>query len=361
MTADDFEPGDEPAGEPSSSTESQFEPAPSVAPTPRQPWTSRRTLGLSAAFVAILAVIALDVRSILNTRKTGVVIPPSTPSANPPTESPAPVESAEVPSVPSEPSLSKFEPVDDGDDEPPTDERAKPKPDKPARAGTVREAAARTCSTSSVDGLSRQIVIQARCIDGRAFASVPSRPNLVTARNVFLYLHAPARDHLVKALDANKTKKMTVNSALRTVAQQYLLWRWAAGQRCGIKLATPPGESNHETGLALDIAEAGAWRSALEAHEFRWLGSIDRVHFDYKGPDAASRSSVDVRAFQQLWNRNHADDPIPETGRYAPATQERLEKSPSAGFPLGPRCGKVGARDNATHADRDSKQPKQRG
>jgi hypothetical protein len=133
---------------------------------------------------------------------------------------------------------------------------------------------------------------------------------------------------------------MTVNSALRTVAQQYLLRRWAAGNRCGIEIASLPGESNHETGLALDIAEPGTWRSALEAQDFRWLGSIDRVHFDFKGPRASSRASVDVKAFQQLWNLNHADDLLVANGQYAAATEERLEKSPARGFPVGPRCAR---------------------
>src|SRR5262249_8645698 len=157
-----------------------------------------------------------------------------------------------------------------------------------------------------VSGLSRQIIAQSRCIDKSAFVEVPRQPNLETAPNVFLYLEASARDHLLRALRANKKRTMTVNSALRTVAQQYLLWRWASSKRCGIEIATPPGESNHETGLALDIAEAPTWRAALEAEDFRWLGAIDRVHFDYKGPNASSRASVDVKAFQELWNLNHS-------------------------------------------------------
>ncbi len=104
-----------------------------------------------------------------------------------------------------------------------------------------------------------------------------------------------------------------------------------------MRLATPPGGSNHETGLALDIAEAGRWRATLEARDFRWLGSADPVHFDYTAGRATTRP-IDVIAFQRLWNRNHPGDVIAEHGKYDSATEVRLESSPAAGFPLGAHC-----------------------
>src|SRR5262249_42519184 len=158
-----------------------------------------------------------------------------------------------------------YEETDDG--EPPATKRAPPR-----RYDTVQEAAARSCSTGSVEGLSRQIIEQARCIEPNAFVPLPTRPNLVLGSNVFPYLELKARDHLLRALDS-RPAKMTINSALRTVAQQYLVSRWSAGRRCGVQLATPPGESNHEHGVALDIAEPSVWRAALEAQEFHWLGA----------------------------------------------------------------------------------------
>jgi hypothetical protein len=225
-------------------------------------------------------------------------------------------------------------------DEPPPDKPEKPeKPDKHAKERTVEWAASRACSTSHVEGLSRQIIAESRCLDANAFARVPARRNLTSSGHVFLYLDAPARDHLLRVLDANPKRTMKVHSALRTVAQQYLLYRWAAGKRCGIQLATRPGESNHETGLALDVSEPGNWRPALESEGFRWLGSIDRVHFDFVGPGATHHDGLDVRAFQRLWNRNHPDDVIAESGRYDGATEQRLKRSPAGGFPIGARCG----------------------
>jgi hypothetical protein len=125
---------------------------------------------------------------------------------------------------------------------------------------------------------------------------------------VFPYLEAGARERLLKALDAKPKQKMTVNSALRTVAQQFLVWRWSATKRCGVPLATPPGRSNHEIGTALDIAEAGAWRPVLEQHGFKWLGASDRVH------------------------------KLNEDGRYSPAVEHRLKQAPPDGFRIGPSC-----------------------
>jgi hypothetical protein len=143
-------------------------------------------------------------------------------------------------------------------------------------------------------------------------------------------------------LDGHRGQTMKVHSALRTVAQQYLVWRWAAGKRCGVQMATPPGDSNHETGRALDIAEEARWRPALEAEGFHWLGSSDNVHFDFgvKGGDRTPQHGLDVLAFQRLWNRNHSDDAIPDNGRYSPVTEQRLRKSPASGFKVGPSCAK---------------------
>jgi hypothetical protein len=223
-----------------------------------------------------------------------------------------------------------------GEGEPSTPRKASRK-----RYATVQQAAAESCSTASVEGLSRQIIEQARCLEPNAFVPLPSRANLVVASNVFAYLERDARAHLLQALAANPSKTMKINSALRTVAQQYLVSRWGAAKRCGVQLATRPGESNHEIGVALDVAEPAQWRPALEAHDFRWLGASDRVHFDYKGSDTPPSTATDVQAFQILWNKNHPDDEISADGRYTPATEQRLKKSPASGFAIGPSCSKA--------------------
>ena len=336
-----------PAHSPRPRSEFQDEwPGPGL-PEPRA--SARRTALLGLAFVAPCVVIALSLYFIV---KGGAPreVPPSAPSNVAPTtdaEAPAPAALPE-PTTSSAPSLEKPEAEvavvpgfeDEGNDE-------EPSPAKhvaPKHFATVQEAAAGSCSTESVDGLSRQIIEQARCLKPNEFAPLPKRPNLQMAAHVYPYLDLGARDHLVKALDAHTTATMTVNSCLRTVAQQYLVSRWSVSKTCGVQLATPPGESNHEIGTALDIKEAGTWRPALEAQQFRWLGSSDRVHFDYKGAATAPHTATDVLAFQKLWNKNHKDDAIVESGRYDAATEARLKKAPPGGFAQGAGCAKAGAR-----------------
>ncbi len=203
---------------------------------------------------------------------------------------------------------------------------------------TVAQAAKATCSTRIVAGLSKQIIAEARCLNADAFARIPPRKNLRASSNVFLFLEAPARDGLLRVLDKNPGRTLTVNSALRTVAQQVLLSKWGETRRCGVKLAALPSESNHESGLALDVRDATSWRKALEAEGFKWLGRKDPVHFDYAGPGAVDHRGLDVRAFQRLWTRNHRADPLPETGKLDDKTQQRLLGSPASGFPAGARC-----------------------
>ncbi|MEP7049438.1 MAG: M15 family metallopeptidase [Pseudomonadota bacterium] len=325
------------------------------APQDIAPARARRALLIGLAFVVPCAVIALSLFFIVKAGAPTAAVPSA--SAGPTFPEPAAVDGA-TPSMDGgmpdsdAPSLSKGEPAaalnggdgvdEDGASEEPT-VPAKPAP--PKHFATVQLAAAGSCSTETVDGLSRQIIEQARCIKPNDFVALPKRPNLVLSGHIYPYLEVAARDHLLKALSAHAADTMTVNSALRTVAQQYLVWHWAASKICGVQLATPPGDSNHEIGSALDIAEAAKWRPALEAQEFKWLGKSDRVHFDYKGADAGpAHTATDVLAFQKLWNRNHADDPIPETGKYSPVTELRLKKSPASGFPLGASCKGVTAK-----------------
>jgi hypothetical protein len=298
--------------------------------------------------VAVIAVDVVIIRTTLAERAQAAAV------ASAPVKNAAPrAEIAAKIAAPGAQIEAEFDPgaEDPGPEEPPPGETVvDPGPKTPtARKGqTVEQAYSRGCSTSSVEGLSRQIVAEARCMNANAFAKVPARKNLVTPGHVFLHLEAPARDQLVQVLDAHPNLTMTVNSAFRTVAQQYLLDRWARTKRCGIKLAAKPGESNHETGLALDVSEHGTWRAALESQGFRWLGPTDRVHFDYQGSGAGHHEGLDILAFQRLWNRNHPEERIAETSHYDDATEAHLRKSPAAGFPIGPQCGASHPADRPT-------------
>ena len=314
---------------------------------------SRRTAWLSVAFGGGCAILGVDIFFIakgtsqrtlsVSTVSSATLSGSEAAASNAPLPSdfaPAamklsPEPSASSPTAIDEPPASAF-PEDGFEEEP-----GPSKPARPKHFGTVQQAAAGSCSTASVDGLSRQIIDQVRCTDPKAFVLLPARSNLVLESHAFPYLEAAARDNLLRVLDAHRNRTMRVHSALRTVAQQYLVWRWAAGRRCGVQMATAPGDSNHETGRALDIANVAEWRPALEAEEFHWLGASDNVHFDFKSHRALPQGAPDILAFQRLWNRNHAEDRIAESGRYDTNTEQRLKKSPPAGFSVGPSCAKA--------------------
>lgn len=207
-----------------------------------------------------------------------------------------------------------------------------------AAEGSVEAAVSAGCSTSSVRGLSQQIIDEAACFDPDAYVELPELPNLVVGDNIFPYLEAPAQEALVEALEDNPGKTLVVTSMLRTVAQQYLLRRWWVKGTCGIAAAALPGNSNHETGLALDTSSWSSWKTALGKVGFKWFGNGDKPHFDYVGPGAKSHKGADVLAFQRLWNRNHPEDEIATDGDYGPQTEKRLKQAPAKGFAEGASC-----------------------
>jgi len=206
------------------------------------------------------------------------------------------------------------------------------------REDAVTVAQAGGCSTSVLEGLSLQIIAESNCLHPGAFAELPDRPNLTKGPAVYAFLEEPARDALVAALDAKPGSTMKVNSMLRTPAQQYLLKRWSRQGRCGIGLAATPGNSKHESGLAIDISQYSTWKFTLSQRGFKWFGSSDKVHFTYTGSGALDHRALGVLAFQRLWNRNHPEDPIGEDGDWGPNTEDRMEMAPVDGFLHGATC-----------------------
>jgi hypothetical protein len=226
--------------------------------------------------------------------------------------------------VPEETEIDGHEPTGERDDE--------------VGSGSVEQAMKEFCSTSSILPLSIQIIEEAQCLEPEAYVELPERPNLVVQANVFPFLEKPANDALVDALDANPSKTLNAISMLRTVAQQYMIYRWYQTGRCGIKLAAKPGNSNHETGLAIDLSPSSTWRTPLVKRGFKWIGSKDPNHYDYVGNGAVSYKGLDIEAFQRLWNRNHPEDIIEEDGLWGPQSQGRMQKAPAAGFAKGAFC-----------------------
>jgi hypothetical protein len=204
---------------------------------------------------------------------------------------------------------------------------------------TVSGAVSSSCSTTSVLGLSLQIIQVSNCLKPNILVKVPSRPNFNPGAAVIPYMQKPGVDALVKALDSKPGTSMSVTSMLRTIASQYLLYSWYQQGKCGIGLAASVGKSNHESGLAIDMSNYSSWQSSLGGNSFKWFGSGDPVHFDYSGGGTVSLLSTEITAFQKLWNLNNPGDKIAEDGAYGPQTEARLKKSPAEGFAQTVECG----------------------
>lgn len=191
------------------------------------------------------------------------------------------------------------------------------------------------CSTSVVVGLSKQIADEIGCMNPSSLVKFAPGGNLTfTSTAVLPYMSAAAKTALNKVTQNNTIQ---VNSGFRTVAQQYLLYRWYQQGRCGITAAATPGRSNHQSGRALDIANYSSRITAMANQG--WSHSVpgDPVHFDHlASPDIRGK---DVLAFQRLWNRNNPNDRIAEDGAYGPQTEARLRSSPATGFAQGATCG----------------------
>jgi uncharacterized protein (TIGR03382 family) len=208
-------------------------------------------------------------------------------------------------------------------------------------AATVADYASSGCSTAVVLGLSQQIAQQADCTSPGSFVAFSATGGITFTSNAVLpYLEQSARDHLVQVA---ASAPLQINSALRSVAQQYLLYRWYQNGSCGISAAATPGRSNHEGGRAVDVANYSSRISAMANRGWAHDVPGDVVHFDHTAsPDGRGQ---DVRAFQVLWNRNHPNDVIGEDGAYGPQTEARLRQAPSTGFAIGPTCNNQFARD----------------
>ncbi|MEZ4391123.1 MAG: M15 family metallopeptidase [Polyangiales bacterium] len=193
-----------------------------------------------------------------------------------------------------------------------------------ASAQTVANIAAqRRCSTANVVGISRQLVDTQLCMFPGMFVNVAPHAGIsLSESRLFTLAQAGTRDAMWAAA---RTTPLQINSMFRTLADQYVLYFSGA---CG--LAARPGNSNHETGTAVDLANWSAAMRAMTSAGCRHpYPGTDDVHFDCPGSD---RRADSVRAFQRLWNTNNPGDRIAEDGAYGPMTEARLSRSPAAGF-----------------------------
>lgn len=181
------------------------------------------------------------------------------------------------------------------------------------------------CSTAVADGITRQIVSELNSM-GYSFTTLSSTWTRCSSPCINSLQTAAANS--LASVAQSKNDYITLNSAFRSAAQQYLLYRWQG--TCGITIAARPGTSNHEGGLAVDLSSYTYWKSAMEAKGWRWYGSGDAVHFDYLS--GTSVASANLKAFQRLWNRNNPAAKISEDGVFGPATEAALKQAPCSGW-----------------------------
>jgi lysozyme family protein len=190
------------------------------------------------------------------------------------------------------------------------------------------------CSTTIVRELDRQLIFKMNSIEPGSLVSF-AELNVALGEAVWPYLQASAKIALDKAI-RDRGIKLKVNSAYRTIAQQLLLFdRFNHGQRCGIVAAAPPGGSNHQSGLALDIEDPDGWEPFLEKFGWQRLGDFDPMHFDFQGGGTKDIGAISVLAFQRLWNENNPDKQLEEDSSFGSMTDACLAESPVEGFSKG--------------------------
>lgn len=215
----------------------------------------------------------------------------------------------------------------------------------------VSKATTDVCTADLVKGLANQLVEEIQCLRPNTMKSLAGAPGFVLVGNTSPWMQKPAADALIAAQKARGVT-MRLNSTLRTIPEQYILYRWYRLGRCRnvVTLAAPPGQSNHESGLAIDVQDNAGWRGALQGNGYVWLGANDAVHYDYKGGGTVALNQLAVEAFQRLWNRNNPNDMIGVDGVYGPQTESRVAQSPLGGFKMGAQCNQKKPEDAGADA-----------
>lgn len=213
--------------------------------------------------------------------------------------------------------------------------------DATAQASTVGDHVETSCTTAVVMELSRQIAAEVDCMaPGQLVPFAEGNGIEFVGAAILPYVSEAARADLLAAVAAGGGRALELTSVYRTVVQQYLLYQWQLRDRCGITVAAEPGDSNHESGRAIDVSNWSPWIADLGAAGWAHDVPGDDVHFDHTAsPDLRG---TDVLAFQRLWNRNHPSMTIDEDGAYGPMTAMAIASAPAEGFAIGPSCAPPG-------------------
>jgi len=191
-------------------------------------------------------------------------------------------------------------------------------------------AAGSPCVTSVAQGLTNQIANEMTAM-GITFARISTVPRVTCNNGCSGYLQKKALDSLASITAAYES--ITLTSAWRSAAQQYLLYQWKARGSCGqTNPVATPGTSNHEGGIAIDTPYYDFWASKLTAYGWIYpMPVADKVHFEF-GTGARTFAQSNLKAFQRLYNRMTPGANIAEDGIYGPATAAALNAAPVNGW-----------------------------
>ncbi len=125
---------------------------------------------------------------------------------------------------------------------------------------TVQGAADSTaCTTASVRGLSDQIVDEMNCIRPNLMADI-SGANVSLGSAALPYMQGAAAAALKRATAGRS--RLALNSTLRSLAQQWMLYRWYKTGRCGVGLAARHSLQAGADGLGVVGADVEGQRHA---------------------------------------------------------------------------------------------------
>ena len=178
------------------------------------------------------------------------------------------------------------------------------------------------CSTGTVRSwpINDQIARAHRCLAGVEIVPIEARPNIRLTRGTE-WAQAQTRDAVYAAA---ASQGLQINTAYRTMLEQTAL-----SDTC-TSPAAAPGHSNHETGTAVDLQQAGAAQTSMVGAGCRYPNIPDDP-WHYNCP-AFGTPNTAVLAFQRLWNLNNPSDMISADNAFGPITRGKLMASPIAGF-----------------------------
>jgi hypothetical protein len=201
-------------------------------------------------------------------------------------------------------------------------------------------------STDILAGLNKQLVQKLNAIAPGKLVSIEdliASGKINPKPSVLPFVGGPtAKARLLAAINDRAAANgslipLPLNSAYRTVAQQFLLRRefdFGPG-KCNMSAVANPGTSNHESGLAIDIDNNMSWQPYLRRRSWFWIGAFDPPHFDFVG--GTDLRQLNVKAFQSLWNDHNPGDQLQVDGSFGTnppnsQTWKRLLKTPVDGF-----------------------------